>query len=271
MKPGIYHGTSNAEYHGAPGISKSGLDLINRCPAWYKHCKETPREETAAFTFGSATHAAILEPQVYATDFAVAPECDRRTNAGKALWAGFFADNAGKTIITRQQADDIEGMQASVGAHPAASKLLSAIGLVESSVFWNDEATGMLCKCRPDFWRNDGIVVDVKTTEDASPEAFMRSCYNYRYHVQAAFYMDGIEAATGERPKAFIFLAIEKKAPYLVGCYMADTDMIRLGEIDYRRDIEKYTECMCTGKWGGYGDTIQTIGLPAWALNNLKE
>ena len=33
--------------------------------------------------------------------------------------------------------------------------------------------------------------------EDASFDCFQRSVFNYKYHMQAAFYLDGISAATG--------------------------------------------------------------------------
>ena len=97
--------------------------------------------------------------------------------------------------------------------------------------------TGILCRCRPDFWREDDIIVDVKTTEDASPEEFSRSLAKWRYHVQAPFYMDGIELATGRRPKGFVFLVVEKKPPYAVAAYTLDPESIELGRSEYRADL----------------------------------
>ena len=78
--------------------------------------------------------------------------------------------------------------------------------------------TGLQCKCRPDWISADGgILVDLKTTEDASPREFQRSIAKWRYHVQAGWYMAGIEAAYGTRPSGFIFIAVEKKPPFAVG------------------------------------------------------
>jgi exodeoxyribonuclease VIII len=270
MKPGIYHGISNADYHGGEGISKTGLDRINRCPAYYMHCKTQPRKETPALVFGRAIHTAILEPHLFAAEYAVAPDVDRRTKAGKEAYAEFMLECGDKTILTADQYARAEAIQAAVYAHPAAAALIEGNGLNEASVFWSDTASGVLCKCRPDRLRDDHIVVDVKTTQNASPEAFMRDAYNYRYHVQAAYYMDGVAAATGHRPPAFVFLAVESEPPHLVACYMAGDDMVALGEQEYRLNLDLYAECMRSGVWGGYGERVQPLGLPAWAIKKLE-
>ncbi len=94
-----------------------------------------------------------------------------------------------------------------------AKKLLSAAGKAEQSYFWTDKETGLGCKCRPDYMFDDGsTIVDLKTTTDASLKGFSRSVCNFRYHVQAGFYLHGIEQSTGVRPDRFIFVAIERCA-----------------------------------------------------------
>lgn len=72
MKPGVYAGISNADYHGGPGISKSGLDLIHRSPMHY-HAVVTAandnHESTVAQALGTAAHALILEPAEFVKDY----------------------------------------------------------------------------------------------------------------------------------------------------------------------------------------------------------
>ena len=70
---------SNTDYHRAEGISKSGLDLIARSPMHYRFREQ--REPTAAMALGTATHAAILEPALYAHDYVIlSPDvADRRS------------------------------------------------------------------------------------------------------------------------------------------------------------------------------------------------
>lgn len=74
MKPGVYEGIPNAEYHGGPGISKSGLDLVHRSPMHY-HAVVTAandRTPTPAQEIGTAVHMAILEPEEFAKTYCLA-------------------------------------------------------------------------------------------------------------------------------------------------------------------------------------------------------
>ena len=278
MKAGVYDGLSNAQYHGGPGDSKSGLDLIHRSPLHYKAARDAresgeEREETAAQRIGTALHALILEPEVFAANYVVAPKVDRRTKDGKATWEAFQAANEGKEYLTDAELDQLQAMDASVHAHPAASALLfGAEGVAERSAYWIDEKTGLLCRCRPDFWRHDGIVVDLKSTEDAAQEAFSRSVANWRYYVQHPFYLDGCAEAIRQAklkilpPAAFAFVVVEKKAPYAVAVYVLDPASVELGRLEYRHDLDRLAHARKTGIWPGYGDAVQTIGVPQWHL-----
>lgn len=186
------------------------------------------------------------------------------------LWSDVQAEwhqnNGHRTVLPAEHFDQLRAMLESVMAHPAASALLTgAKGKAEQSVYWIDAITGQLCRCRPDFWREDNIIVDVKTAEDASPEGFAKSIANWRYHVQHAIYVDGVKAATGKEPR-FVFLVVEKKPPYAVAVYVLDPESIALGRAEYRRDLQLYAECVRSGQWPGYGEKIQTIGVPQWKL-----
>ncbi len=187
----------------------------------------------------------------------------------KAEW---LANNGHRTVLEQEQFDQLHSMRAAVMAHPAASRLMSRAGKAEQSVYWIDAATGELCRCRPDFWTDDGIIVDVKTTEDASPEGFARSIANYGYDVQDAFYQDGV-AAAGRPVRAFLFLAVQKDAcvvdghSYGVAVYQMDEASRELGRAKYRQDLGVYAQCRRTNIWPNYGDKIESISLPQWQFN----
>lgn len=252
-----------AEYHAAPGISKHALDKIHRAPALWKYERDNPPDPTPAMRWGTLVHTAVLEPDRFDDEVAVSPEINRRTNAGKAEWDAFCAANEGKTIVTPEEFTELEAIRAAVMAHPAAVRALAGEGhRIEHSLFWNHD--DIFCRARPDLIHRAGVIVDLKTTEDASPGGFQRSCFNFRYHVQAAFYLDGL-AACGEPAKGFAFIAVEKKAPYLVAVYEADPEMIAAGRQAYERDLLIYAECLRTDCWPGYGDAVQTLSLPKWA------
>ncbi|EMV2752331.1 exodeoxyribonuclease VIII, partial [Escherichia coli] len=85
IEPGIYYGISNENYHAGPGVSKSQLDDIADTPALYLWRKNAPVDTTKTKTLdlGTAFHCRVLEPEEFSNRFIVAPEFNRRTNAGK--------------------------------------------------------------------------------------------------------------------------------------------------------------------------------------------
>lgn len=255
---------SNADYHRHPAVSKSHLDRVAKSPAhyWARYLDPArePEEPTAAMVLGTALHTAVLEPQLWDEQFAVPKHAfDRRTKAGKELAAAFEAEAEGKTVLQLDDAERIRRMAAAVHQHPASNFLLHLPGSREASYFWQDSATGLECKCRPDWHSEDRrLIVDVKTTEDASPRGFQRSVANWRYHVQAAWYLQGLGA------EQFLFVCVEKSPPYLVAVYAATPAMIAAGQRVAERDLQTLAECRAQDVWPGYGDTIQPIDLPAW-------
>jgi hypothetical protein len=108
--------------------------------------------------------------------------------------------------------------------------------------------------------------VDLKTTAEggAEPGQFAKSVHQYRYHVQAAFYLDGL-AANGVEATDFAFIAVEKSRPNLVGAYWASKTMIDRGRMAYKRDLHTYKRCLDSGQWPGYSAAIEILDLPAWA------
>jgi exodeoxyribonuclease VIII len=259
----------NADYHAHPAISKSHLDLIARSPlhywARYIDPNRVPTEPTDAMRLGTAVHTLTLEADQFEARYAVAPAVDRRYKAGKEAWAKFQSEAGGRELIDADDRATISRMAESVWRHPAAAMLLHWQGKAETTHMWADPTTGAECKCRPDWLTNDGhLIIDLKTTEDASPSGFQRSVANYRYHVQASWYLDGVEASTGHRPDQFIFICVEKKPPYAVAVYAADAEMIQIGAETAARDLARLVECKASNTWPGYSDQIEPLSLPAW-------
>lgn len=256
---------TNAEYHSDPSVSKSHLDMVAKSPRHYWHRYLDPNrvipESTPAMIVGSAVHTRVLEPHRYDLEYVVAPTFDRRTKAGKEAWEEFQAEAGRKTVLTAEQDQLAAAVAKAVQEHPAAALLLSKPGLVEQTYRWVDDTTGERCKCRPD-WHSEcrRLLVDLKTTEDASPAGFARSIHKYRYHVQANWYQRPFPEA-----EQFVFIAVEKSPPFLVGVYVATPEMVAAGGRVADRDLLTLAECRQNGEWPGYGDEIQPIDLPRWA------
>ena len=269
VRAGIVPGIPIEEYHRHGSVSKSQLDQFAKSPAHYLASLTTPRKETPAMRIGSIFHGMVLEPE--RVKIAVAPVCDKRTKDGKATWEAFCLENAGAEIVTAEEGEMLNGMAASIKAHPAASALLSGRGIAEGSCFWYDERSGELCRCRPDWFREDGIIVDLKTTEDASLDGFTRSVAKYNYQVQAAMYADGVEWATGSPVKAFAFIACEKTPPYAVQCFQLDFQATEAGRVTYQNLLLDLADCKINGKFPAYSEKVETISLPNWALKGVFE
>lgn len=257
---------TNAEYHAHPAISKSGLDRIDQSPAHYRAWLSEPRITTPALTFGSACHNYVLECETFENRYVVAPSgIDRRTKAGKELWEAFTSEAAGREIISTDDMEKLVAIRASIIDHPVAEELLDhGSGKAEVSVFGVLDDVGV--KCRPDWLREDGIVVDLKTTDNAGHSAFSRSVAKYRYHVQSAFYSDLLEAVTCEPVKAFVFIAVEKAPPYAVSVYELDAESLEVGRSAYQRNLDTFRRCLEANHWPAYSDAIETLTLPRWAF-----
>ena len=261
---------NNTDYHAHAAVSKSHLDQVARSPLHYWARYLDPNrivpEPTPAMAIGSAVHTHVLELDQWDARYVSAPDgIDRRTKAGKAEWEAFTTAATGRTVLPKADADLVMRMAHSVFSHPAAAMLLALPGKAETTHMWTDAATGLECKCRPDWLTDDGrLLVDLKTTEDASPRGFSRSIVQWRYFLQASWYLDGVEQATGTRPEQFIFITVEKKAPYAVAVYAADAEMIAAGAQTAARDLDVLATCKAANAWPGYSDQIEPISLPPW-------
>ena len=263
MEPGIYE-LSNHDYHAGPGLSCSSFKEFLRSPAHYQHYITEKREPTPAMTVGTAIHTAILEPEKFETEIAIAPKCDKRTKAGKEEYTSFLEKATGKTVITEEDHKNVLGMVEGVKRCEPAVNLLAS-GFPELSVYANDPEHGFLWKARPDWLTPAGAVVDVKKCQDASPKAFQRQIVNYRYHIQAALYLQVLTWATGKKHELFYFLAVEEKAPHCAAVYQIDFRSVSYASMEIDKGRKRFAECLESNVWPGYSNKILPTGIPEWA------
>ena len=250
----------------AKNASWSTLKFYDRSPAHYLQAVLSPPERTPAMLIGSALHCRVLEPDQFSSRYAVAPSgLDRRTKAGKEAWAAFEAESTGKDILSAEQAEQIEGMATALLAPGSVSaKLLARCESREQVIRWNDLHTNLSCKGIVDAFGAD-FALDVKTTDDASSRAFSRTLYNYQYHGQAAFYVDGLRQ-NGCPVSNFLFIVVEKNPPFGVCSYACTEEVLGAGRLLYQRLLNIHSECLAAGEWPGYPNEVQEIELPAWAV-----
>jgi hypothetical protein len=226
------------------------------------------------FRIGKALHCALLTPDLFARTYVAMP--DLRDPATEKRGPGYYTkesrarrdawlDEHGGAALGEEEVAQVRGMVASVLAHPSARPLVEG-GLPELTMRWRDPASGVECKGRADFYdRSIGTVTDVKTTEDARPEAFAKSCANYGYHHQNAMYQHAF--AVLEAPADdFAFVVVEKTPPYECMVHQLEDGPLAMAYDTVQRRLAAFSKCVATGVWPGLPTTIQRIELPRWQM-----
>lgn len=271
MKPteGVHPNVPMSEYGAWDAANYSALKHFDRTPAHARSAMVRPRDQTPAMFLGAATHSAILEPELFADEYAVAPVCDKRTKVGKKTWADFAKANEGKEVLRQDEFIQCNNMAQAAHKNPMVASILGEVGLNELSFAWTDIGTEVLCKGRCDrfgYIMGNSAVIDLKTTENASERAWIREVVKYQYHAQAAFYLDGLNTLEPSTDRKFIWIVVEKKEPFGVAVYQPDDATLEKGRAMYRNYLRQWFRCTETGEWPGYPSGIQPLLLPEWAL-----
>lgn len=276
-QPGIYEIPEDA-YHRdpVPGGSLSASSakklLADGGPARYRYHLDHPEEPKDEFDLGTAAHKLALG--VGAEIAEVKAENWRGKQAGEDAAK---ARARGAVPLLTKDVKVVQAMAAALRAHPVAAALLDpGRGRPEMSAFWFDEQFGIWRRCRYDFMpdpRRSGripVIADYKTCARADPRGFAKAVADFGYYLSAAWYCDGWRAIYGTDP-AFVFIAQEKTAPYLVATYQLDAEALAIGRADGERAMEIWRDCReaeaagSAQAWPGYSPEIETIALPRWS------
>jgi hypothetical protein len=279
-KPGIYSGVPIDAYHGdlciGPSVSSSGLRTIeSKTPLHfyagsYLNPDRVAEERNEAFNFGRAAHTLLLGESDFRDKYVVRPDeyRDWRTKAAQQ-WRG-DQEAAGKTVLIPSQITAIRGIARSLETHPLVKQGI-LYGLVEHTIVCQDKATGVWLKIRPDVVpAADGVLVDAKSTEDASPEAVRRSILNYGYPMQGALGTIVMKEALDLTITDFVLLFFEKKEPHAIAITAIDNEWVSYARRQVRRSIDKFAHCVESGEWPGY-DNETTVYMPDWLRKRLEQ
>lgn len=272
-EPGVYDGIPIEEYHGdKTTLSSSGARklLDPSCPALFRYEQDHPSGPKAHLEFGSAMHAKLLGE---GPDLEVVEAASWTGKAAQAAQREIRA--AGAIPLLPNQMADLDAMVAAIRRHPIASALFQpGFGTAERSLYWRDPMTGVTCRARPDWLPDptDGrfIVPDLKTTAKGDLDSLQKSIYKFGYHIQAAWYLNGIKACgLAERP-VFVFVFIEKTAPHLITVVQLDHNALDIGRRQGATARHIFRECMDSGRWPAYADDVEILALPAYIENLFK-
>jgi hypothetical protein len=283
FKPGIYDMPAEPYHRHVGSLSSAGARcIVNDCPAVFRYRQDNPQNKRE-FDIGTATHLLTLEPEKFPGRVFIVRG---KTKDGKES-AGYASQDAkeqrehayalGRTPLLPDEYDLVQNMRAAVWAHPIAGKAFIG-GQAEKSLFWRDPESGVMCRTRPDYLPpHTRYLVDLKTAASSDPEDFVKSAADFGYHMQAEWYLSGVESLLGERPERFAFVVVSKKPPHLVTVHWVGADALYWGSVQNRYARHVFAWCGERDEWPGYVQKIGQPGeaynfnLPVWKLKQLQE
>jgi AraC-like DNA-binding protein len=230
-----------------------------------------PKPSSPALVIGSGFHTATLEPEKLDDEFAVKPsEIDGqgpRTKHYKESFELMQKSEPDKQWLAPADYDLILEMAGSALDNPVLRHYMADIDkVVEGTGYF--EMEGAKCKVRPDLYiPGAGVVIDLKSTQDASNRGFTKSVRQFGYLFQACWYMHALRLL-GEKPKQFVFIAVEKTAPYATAAYTIKESDINKQFSNMERACQLWAACQSSGIWPGYSDMVETLDLGSQITNN---
>ncbi len=223
------------EYFAYDAVNASSLKEFKKSPAHYKTYLEKPAVYKDAFRIGSVAHARILEKKVCKN--ILPADFNGRTKAGKELKASF-----GKDHLTISEATDIERMFSAVESHSIGRKIINP-DWAEIVVIVDDPETGLRLKAKFDCLPDKGnVVFDLKTCQSAAEAKFKWTMRDFGYSVQASHYLNVANLA-GLEMSNFLFIAVEKEAPFGVQCFSLSDDAQEKSDDAYFAMLKDFAEC----------------------------
>jgi hypothetical protein len=217
-------------------------------------------------------------------------EINRRTNLGKTQWANFQEDckrngflivdqesidigseyarlTRGKIVLDDQDVVDAIACVQALNNHAEFATIMAQPKRVE--VPFEFDLFGHRFKAKPDAIIDSmKLIVDIKTTDDASPHRWQWSAVDYGYHRQAYIYQQAVQLETNEWYR-FVFAVVEKPKPSTrgipptVALYELDIETVMMGREDVLTLATDYETRLETNNWQQpYSSGIVPLRLP---------
>lgn len=276
---GLHYGVPASAYHADPCFvpslsSGAARTLLSKSPA---HAQmENPRiggksrESTSAMDTGSLIHAILSGSQ---DEISVGAFDDFRTNAAKT-----WSDDVRAMGKIPVLAADYE--EAQVAAGYVRSRAAQGITIRspfspeakhEVTAIWRDG--DVFCRARYDVLVTDADkcadIYDWKSTKDISDRGIEKAIANYRYDIQAAFYLRGLESL-GFKPMqlSFIFVFFESVAPFTVRRACLSGEYLTQAKKEVSQAIAMWHECQKTQDYPVTPADTLTVQIPHYLSEN---
>lgn len=277
------------EYRDHPAISQSDIKLFRQSRLAYYRRKilgEAGSGSTPSMEFGRQVERLIRHGlREFQSGVAVIPDelLDRRGAIRSAEAKKWIADREAeglkcvKSASFKDEMTPYEMIWQHLCAHEHASFLTRDLGPQRDwnrRLLWTCPDTGLDRKGEVDLvvdCDDSLMIVDIKTTRDATEEGFARQALSLGYHIQAHSYWQAIELLTGRPPDIYAIICVHNAWPYEVAVYLLSADWIELGRdltIETLADIGRLERK--SHLWGVEHDgRARVLQLPRWATFRL--
>lgn len=259
-------------YHLLPGLSATtAKTLIARSPlhAWHAHPyfgAANDNAPTKPMDQGTACHTFLLGK---GKRIACLPFDDWRTKAARETRAK--TRKAGMVPMLHEDYTAASILADGIKARLKTDHDLELDGTSEQAMEWHEDSSAgpVLCRGMMDHvWIDRGLILDLKMVDDASIAAIERTCETFGYGIQASAYRRGLGQCFPDlmgRVK-FLFLFVERDAPYASNLVEPDGVFAELGERRWLRAVERWGRALKEKQWPAYGSRINRITAPPWAV-----
>lgn len=218
----------------------------------YQYLNRIKEEQTSSMSLGTLVHSLVLEPEKTKDNFLVIPK-GARTNSYKDSCEG-------KEIVREQTFKEAKEIAKEVLGCEASSSLLKN---AKKEMALQFDVNGTMCKSRIDAY-SDGVLIELKTSNEIYPRDFVSSIIRFGYDVQAAFYCEALKR-NGFPVERVVMIKVTNEAPYIVDVFELDKEFIDLG---YRKidRVFHVASKLISGWIPEQRKEIVLLNCPEWAL-----
>lgn len=257
---GVVRDMPPSEYHSHPALSQSKAKVLLDAPslAHALHQLENPEPPTVQMEEGTVVHYLMFGGE--------APVLVDAPNWQTKIAKEARAEARAKGLVPLLEKDlpRLEKCADAVRNHPTASALLDE-GDPELSMFGYDPETGVPMRGRADFLNAERHLVDLKTTQDASLDAFGVSIAKYGYDIQCPWYMHlAQQNDLIDDDSRYVFVVVERDEPFDITIQTLHPDDIKVGRAYMRHALDLYAKATFASEWPSYPTEVMFARVPAW-------
>lgn len=295
---------SMARYHSqsicpGPSVSSTAIRKAVKSPReFWKTFEGNPErypepDISDSLTLGRAAHCLLLGDEVFDEHFIYVPsDAPQRPTATQIkaferdgvwsesaaprakFWDEFDARAKGRLLLKEEMVERIKYMAESLRESPEAVTALTS-ELTEISMIWQDNATGLWIKSRPDCIPTNGYDFgDLKTFASKGGDVVRsseRSTDDYEYPMQMALAVEGAERTLYTTAKSCMLVFIQTTKPFETIPLLVDEDTLYWARVLNRSGIDAIAHGLATGEWPGAAKGVKTFKYPEYKLHRLAE